>query len=58
MNQNAQSIVIWIIEHEERGARETKAEIAVEAIVELMKSSFAEKFDENCNIISYILSDS
>ena len=33
MNQNAQSIVIGIIEHEERGAKGTKAEIDVEAIV-------------------------
>ena len=66
MNQNAQSIVIGIIEHEERGAKGTKAEIDVEAIIQLMKSSFAEKeeeipekkFKETCNKIQYILSDS
>ena len=33
MNQNAQSIVIAIVEHEERGAKGTKAEIDVEAII-------------------------
>ena len=67
MNQNAQSIVIGIIEHEERGAKGTKAEIDVEAIVKLMKSSFAgenekicnkKKFEEICKKIRYVLSDS
>ena len=66
MNQNAQSIVIGIYEHEERRAKGTKAEIDVEAIIQLIKSCFAEKeeeiqqkkFEETCNKIQYILSDS
>ena len=58
MNENAKSIVIGIIEHEERGAKGTKAEIDVQAIVQLMRSSFADKFDSTCTKIRYILSDS
>ena len=58
MNENAQSIVIGIVEHEERGAKGTKAEIDVQAIVQLMKSAFADQFDATCNKINYILSDS
>ena len=58
MNQNAVSIVIGITEHEERGAKGTKAEIDVEAIVQLMKTCFADKFDDTCKKIKYVLSDS
>ena len=67
MNQNAQSIVIGIIEHEERGAKGTKAEIDVEAIIQVIKNLFRNeetcdarkaKFEETCNKIQYVLSDS
>ena len=60
MNQNAQSIVISIIEHEERGAKGTKAEIDVEAIIQVLKNLFPNqsKFEETCKKIQYVLSDS
>ena len=67
MNQNAQSIVIGIIEHEERGGKGTKAEIDVEAIIQVIENLFRNeetcdarkaKFEETCNKIQYVLSDS